>query len=427
MSVELGATGTGVALTPLLQDSAVGWDELDRRYGPLLRLVDTLLGVVPNCDRYLEIWPTGFRTYNLLVPNLLNLPVPVLGVGGPPPAAVGLAMYVASRTAGCSYCSAHSCSFALRRGASPELLAEALLPGHGTPSRGELATIAVAQALASVPGSLTAAQRRELEAVHGERGAEWVALGAVLMGFLNTFMDVVGVELEQAVVDEVSATLGEGWAAGKTGAQLDPRSPARPVPPADGLRTKLRLLPLLPAAIRFDRRWQRGVPKRAAAVGAFLLAQTGHDFPVLARLRSGRVRRTVATVLRDNLDPGASLLGLPAKVLAGAVFAQVVHDQRLAADVRALALHHGVPAALLDDAVSFADGDDARVPADDSGLAAALVLARAGSHSPARVDDAVLAACHDSGLSAEAVVELVTWLAVLQMLRRLTGYLLPSA
>ena len=41
------------ALTPLLRNAAVGWDVLDDRYGPLLRLVDTGLGVVPNCDR----WP----------------------------------------------------------------------------------------------------------------------------------------------------------------------------------------------------------------------------------------------------------------------------------------------------------------------------------------------------------------------------------
>src|SRR5919206_731751 len=99
------------ALTPqLLRDSMVGWDVLDERYHALLQLVNRLLGVVPNCDRYLEIWPPAFRTYNVMVPNLLNLPVPVLRLGGPPPAVVRLAMYVASRTAGCSYCSAHSCS-----------------------------------------------------------------------------------------------------------------------------------------------------------------------------------------------------------------------------------------------------------------------------------------------------------------------------
>jgi hypothetical protein len=48
---------------------------LHERYGPLLELVRRLIGVVPNCDSYLEIWPTGFRSYNVIVPNLLNLRV----------------------------------------------------------------------------------------------------------------------------------------------------------------------------------------------------------------------------------------------------------------------------------------------------------------------------------------------------------------
>src|SRR5688500_6200890 len=76
------------SLAPLLHESRVGWDVLNDRYGALLRLVDTVLGVVPNCDPYLEIWPPAFRTYNIMVPNLLNLPVPVFGLGGPPPGVV---------------------------------------------------------------------------------------------------------------------------------------------------------------------------------------------------------------------------------------------------------------------------------------------------------------------------------------------------
>ena len=425
MTVEQFETSPTAPLTPLLQDAMVGWEELESGYRPLLALVDTVLGVVPRCDRYLEIWPVGFRSYNLLVPNLLDLPVPVLGVGGPPPSAVGLAMYVASRTAGCAYCSAHSCSFALRRGAPPETLAAALLPDRTTFSRAELATIVSAKGLAAVPGSFTVADRAELEAVFGARRAEWVAMGAVLMGFLNTFMDVVGVELEQTVVDEVTTTMGAGWSPGKAGALLDPASTPRSAPPADGLRTVLRMLPLLPAVVRLDRRWQRGVPGRAGAVAAFLRERTGHDFPVLGAVRSRRVRRSIATVLRDNLDPTTSELGLRTKVLAGAVFAQVVDDERLAADVRALAGRHGVSADLLADAAAFAAGDDERLPAADLVTAAVLRLARAGSTSPAGVDTSVVAACQDSGVTAPALVELVTWLAVLQLLRRLTCYALP--
>ncbi len=410
------------SLTSLLHDSTVDWKVLDERYHSLLRLVEALLGVLPNCDRYLEIWPPAFRTYNVMVPNLLNLPVPVLGIGGPPPAVVGLGMYVASRTAECPYCSAHSCSFALRRAAAPETLAAALLPDRESFTRGELATIAVARSLARVPCELTAAEKAELIAVYGERRAEWIVLSVVMMGFLNKFMDAIGVELEQGVVDEVSETIGSDWSPGKAGADLDPNAGPQPAPPRDRLGTRLRLLPLLPAAIRHDRRAQRGTPSRAADVSGFLAEHVGHDFPVLTHLRSNRARRSIATMLRENLDPTSSVIGLDVKVLVGAVFAAVVSDESLAADVSALARHLDVDHEHVEAATAFGRSASAPTPGAPLPVDAAMELALAASPSPSRVDARTVAACERDGLSPPAIVEIVTWLAVLQLLHRLTCY-----
>jgi alkylhydroperoxidase family enzyme len=388
-----------------LRDSRIDWEVLDGRYHTLLRLVETLLGVVPNCDRYLEIWPPAFRTYNVMVPNLLNLPVPVLGIGGPPPGVVGLAMYVASRTAGCPYCSAHSCSFAMRRGASPATVAAALLPDRGTLGRGELATIAVARSLATVPCDLTAAAKTELIEVYGERRAEWIVLSVVMMGFLNKFMDAVGVELEQDMVAEVSDTMGPGWTPGRAGADLDPDAPRRPAPRVDGLGVRLALLPLLPSAIRYDRRVQKGTPGSAHRVSAFLTQRLGHDFPVLATIRSNRARRAIASMLCENLDPDTTVVGIDTKLRAGAIYAEVVHDETLAGDIRALADHHGV--------------DVEHLPGGDP----ALALARAASPSPAQVDPSTF----ETGLGPAHIVELITWLAVMQLLHRLTCWAQPPA
>lgn len=169
-----GRPRPAATLTSLLVDAMPTWDELHDRYGALLNLVNNVLGVVPNCDRYLEIWPPAFRTYNVIVPNLLNLPAPVLGIGGAPADVVGLAMYVASRTAQCPYCSAHSCSFAMRRGAPPEKVAAALLPDRAGFTRGELAAVTVARSLARVPCALTIAERDELCDVFGDDHAEWI-------------------------------------------------------------------------------------------------------------------------------------------------------------------------------------------------------------------------------------------------------------
>jgi alkylhydroperoxidase family enzyme len=409
-------------LVPLLAEHRVSWDTLHDRYGPLLALVQTLIGVVPNCDRYLEIWEPAFRTYNILVPNFLNLPFSVFRVGGAPAEIVGMGMYVASRTAGCPYCSAHSCSFALRRGASVEKMAQALLGGTAPFTPGELATVAVARSLAQVPSTLTADERESLTRCFGAGDAEWIVAGIAMMGFLNKFMDAVGVELESSVVAETAATLGPGWSAGKAGRALDPADGRRaPPPPADSLWTRLRIVPYMPAALRLDRQWLRGVPNGWPAVGTFLRERTGHDFPVLARLRHARLLRSVAAMLRENLDPATTVVGLDVKVLAGVVFAEIVADPALGADVRALAARHGVSASALDAAQRFARTG---VPDDlhSEPQRAALVLARAASPSPAQIDAGVVAACRRGGLSAPAVVEVVTWLAVLQTLHRLFAY-----
>jgi alkylhydroperoxidase family enzyme len=410
-------------LVPLLRDQMVPWETLEKRHRAMLELVRLLLGVVPNCDQYLEIWPPAFRTYNVMVPNLLNLPFSVLGIGGAPAGVVGMSMYVASRVAECPYCSAHTCSFALRRGASPEKMAQALVTEDAGFSRGELATIAVARSLARIPCELTAAERDELRNVYGAKRAEWIVLGATMMGFLNKFMDAIGVELEQAVVAEVRTTMGRDWSPGKAGAALDPRAATKPPPPADGLLTKVRIVPLLPAALRTDARWQRGVPGAWPAVGDFLRERTGHDFPVLSRLHHRRAVRSVASMLRENLNPVSTIIGLDIKILAGVVFAEVVADEALAGDVRAMAGKHAVTDVQMDAAARFARREgDAALPHGNPKLRAALTLSRAASPSPARIDADVVATCREGGLSAPAIVELVCWLSVLQMLHRLSCF-----
>ena len=59
-----GGTSSPV-LVSVLEHEAVPLTTLRERYGALLGLVNALLGVVPNCDSYLEIWPPAFRTYNV--------------------------------------------------------------------------------------------------------------------------------------------------------------------------------------------------------------------------------------------------------------------------------------------------------------------------------------------------------------------------
>jgi hypothetical protein len=382
-------------LIRLLKSEAVPFETLHARYGGLLELVRTLIGVVPNCDPYLEVWPPAFRTYNVMVPNFLNLPLLIWGLGAPKDV-VGLALYTSSRTAGCAYCSAHTCSFALRRGATPERVASALDDDLSRHTPAERAAIAVARSMSSVPAAVTAAQRDDLATHFTEEHAEWLVLAAAMMGFLNKFMDAIGVELEPTTASEVSRILSpSGWTPGQHLAEL-PAEGA--LPRSDGVMTKLGVMRHAPSALSLDKKWTAGVPGAWPAVGEYLKGRTGHDFPVLGRLRHKRAVRALATMLRDNLDAQTSVIGVPAKLGAGVTFAQVVGNAALAAELRELG------------------------KVEKSEVVETLALAIAPS--PSRVNEDVVERCR--ALAPAAIVEVVTFVSLMQLVHRLEAFYPPG-
>jgi hypothetical protein len=379
-------------LTSLLKADAVPLATLHARYGGLLELVQMLIGVMPNSDPYFEIWPPAYRTYNVMVPNFVNLPFAIWGMAAPPDI-LGLAMYASSRATECSYCAAHTCSFALRRGATAEKVARATDEDPAGYTRAERAAVAMAGAIASVPTTFTAAHRAELEASLSKGDAEWIFLGVAMMGFLNKFMDALGVELEAPVVEEVRDVISpSGWSPGKHkdgGARPNGRPP-RP----DGFMTKLGIVRYAPGAVALDVKWTAGVPNRWPDVGDFLRERTGHDFPVLSRMTHRRAIRALATMLRDNLDATTSVIGVPRKLSAGIVFARAIGDETVETQLRRLG-----PAEA-----------DTRVEA----------LARAIAPSPAVVDDTVLESCRN--LPPPAIVEVVSFVSLMQLLHRVETY-----
>lgn len=317
-------------MVDLLEQEAVPFQTLHSRYGPLLELVRKLLGVVPNCDPYLEIWPPALRTYNVMVPNLLNLPLLGWGLGAPR-STVGLAMYVASRAAGCAYCSAHSCSFALRRGATIEQVTAAL-DAERTLTDADRAAVRVANALGNVPTSIDDDARADLHHHFSEKDAEWVVLAVAMMGFLNKAMDALGVPLEDPMVAEVNPVIApSGWTPGQHSTQtvLDGDPPGE-----DSILARLSVVRYAPTAIKLDKEWTKGVPDRWPAVGEFLRRETGHSFPVLAHLRHRRAIRAIATMIKENL--GESIIGHEQKLAAGLTYAKTVDDSALEWEIRAL-------------------------------------------------------------------------------------------
>ncbi len=408
-------------LATLLRPHAVPMETLHANYGALLELVEKLIGVIPNCDPYLAIWPAAFRTYNVMVPNFLNLPFSLWGTGAPKDV-VGLAMYVASRTAGCAYCAAHTSAFALRRGARPEKVARALDEGNAELTEEERAAIAIGRSMARVPAAVKDGERQELLRHFSPSQAEWIVLAISMMGFLNKFMDAVGVELEASTIDEVHRLIGpSGWSPGQHGDGGRPRLDVA-LPRPDGLRGSFGVVPLIPASLALDRLWTAGVPKRWPEVGDYLRQHTGGDFPVLSRLSNARAIRAIAVMLRDNLDPETTTLGLQNKYLAGLIYATIVEDAQLAVEMRRLAARDKVPAAQLDEVVNFARGSGRPPSRIDARGRAALSLARAASPSPAVVSAQVIDECRASDLPAPAIVELISWISVIQMLHRLLSF-----
>jgi hypothetical protein len=363
-------------------------ETIRERYGPLLELVDTLLGVVPNCDPYLEIWPPALRTYNVMVPNFLNLPPLIWGLSAPS-STIGLAMYASSMSAGCPYCSAHTCTFALRRGASVEEVLNAL--DGGALSERDRAAVRVARALSVVPAEIEDEHRRALRASFSPKDEEWIVLAIAMMGWLNKTMDGLGVKLEEPTIAEVREVMPSGWTPGKHWDGELPR--ATPKPEVDTLVRRLNFVRYAPQALSLDLRWTYGVPDRWPAVGDFLRTKTGYHFPVLRKLHNRRAVRAIATMIRDTLYESA--VGREKKLAAGLIFAEEIGNGAIVDAMRAIGAK----------------------PTDD---AAIQKLARALAPSPTLVDADVVAACRD--FAPAAIVEVVTFVSLLQMLHRLERY-----
>lgn len=386
-------------LAESMRADAVEFDELHKTYGPVLGLVKELLGVVPNCDMYLEIWPPAFRTYNLMVPGFLNLPALLFGTGAPKDM-VGLALYESSRAADCNYCSAHTCSFALRRGATPDAVS-----GAGRLPREE-AVADMARALSTMPHSFTIEHRREVERYFGAVDTEWIGFGVAMMGFLNKFMDAMGVDLEADSIADVSKLIGPtGWEVGQHGWDLrDPSSVGDKTPPIDSLGNYARIIKNAPGAVRLEKKWMKGIPKDQVEARNYVFEQFGIDESIITRATLKKPALALAGMLAENLRPQNTTIGLAHKALISRAFADVTQSDYIRTHADALVGRHGT------------------VPDDDPLAAALAQLVAAVGPSPAEVLPADVVDLRVE-LRPEQVVEAVAWISVLQLQHRMDLFL----
>lgn len=142
-----------------------------------------------------------------------------------------------ARAGSCAYCSAHACTFALRRGATVEDVASALeVEALAKP---DAAAVRVARALALVPTTIDDVARREMRQLFSAADEEWVVLSIAMMGWLNKTMDGLGVPLEEPTVAEVRDLIAPaGW---KPGKHMPGALPATTAPPRADCRAGTRV------------------------------------------------------------------------------------------------------------------------------------------------------------------------------------------
>ena len=399
-----------------------------RGYGPALDIVQLLIGVQPTCDMVLEIWPPAFHSYNVIVPNCLNLPALLLDLGTQPKTLVPLAMYVSSLAANCAYCSAHCCSFSARRGATLDLLKQISLDGDITLlSSKERAVFDVAHALGSIPCTLSLKNIQDLEAALSKADCEWIVAAATMFGSFNKLMDGLGIPLEPSTYAEVNEAMGKDWSPGKAGAMIPSDTGASPPPPVDNLYLKLQTIyiGLFGGLASLDAKLLSGIPTDAAAAGKFLYNKVGHSFPVLQKLSHGRFICALTQVITLNFnDENSAGLTMAHKILAGILFADHICSITLKKELVVIAKHFGVMESLLN---SVCDAD---YIAEDPLTFIMLKVTRAISSAPANVTGELLLEIRTSYshlLTPPMIVELVSFIAVCQMLHRVESYYLLQA
>jgi uncharacterized peroxidase-related enzyme len=128
-----------------------------------------------------------------------------------------LIAHVASRTAGCQYCVAHTAGGALRLGVEEERL-EAVWEYETSPlfSPAERAALDVAVCAAQVPNAVTDAMFAKLREHWSDDEIVEIVAVIALFGFLNRWNDTMATPLEDEPTEIGEKYLaGHGWSAGK--------------------------------------------------------------------------------------------------------------------------------------------------------------------------------------------------------------------
>lgn len=181
-----------------------------------------LEGVFERAEKALGFVPNSFFIMGR-APGILNafsrLSREVTGVPGKVPLPLKrLIAHVASRSAGCQYCMAHTAEAAASMdGVEPEKIAAAF-EYERSPlfSEAERAALSVAQGAGQAPNAVSDNDFSELKKHFDEDQIVEIVAVICLFGWLNRFNDTMATELEQTPRAFAEETLApSGWQVGK--------------------------------------------------------------------------------------------------------------------------------------------------------------------------------------------------------------------
>jgi len=367
---------SATTLAQLLDAHKVNSAVLSEKYAASDRLFKAIMGRIPSAHEYLEIYPSAFQAYNLIIPSFLNLPYMLWGILAADSHLIGLALYSGARASGCAYSVVHSTRFALKRGLSERVIknADELSPDQLFPQ--ELAVAKLASEMNSFPYQVPKATHDGFVTnVESESNREWIILTISLAAYMSTIMSALGLEIEEAAFEPVRDILqASGWSPGKHSiasslsahgsmspqTSLKERSKSssssssfaaieklkaeyeelertqekadandKTVSRGDSLLSNLSLLRNVPANVASNLQIARGVPKSWPEVGKFLKHEVGHSFHVLRFLKHSRAIKAVATTIMISLDVMHSLIDPEIKYLIGLMYAGMTKNQHL--------------------------------------------------------------------------------------------------
>jgi uncharacterized peroxidase-related enzyme len=188
-------------ITPRTREDAAELEDVFSR-------AERALGFVPNSFFVMARSPGMLRAFSRLSREVIGVP------GKVPMTTKRLVAYMASRTAGCQYCSAHTAESAVAVDGVPAEKIEAIFDYETNPlfSDAERSALRMAQCAGSVPNMMTDGDMEDLKQYFDEDQIVELVGVVCLFGWLNRWNDTMATPLEERPIAFGARHLAKsGW------------------------------------------------------------------------------------------------------------------------------------------------------------------------------------------------------------------------